>query len=236
MTPTPERFRRLARSSPYRWDALAFDVAWPDRAVRALVRRPDLLRVEDGRGRLLQAGRQAVGPLMAPLTSDGSGVPYLRPRPPAVLDEDGLHTVPRVPWNEPDGVPMWQDYRWVAMLDPAELVDGTDGEHGTELLELRPVDHHGRPAWEALLRPTDAYEPRCSCCPLLWSPQSAAAEAAAGLPVPEGATYADAHLVRLDVETGVCVLTREVGGPRDGQGHDLRITEVDGAHDPALFR
>lgn len=226
MTPTPQRFRRLARSSPYRWDALAFDVAWPDRALRARVRRPDLLRVEDDRGKLLSAGRQGVGPVLAPLTADGSGEPYVPSRPPAVLDDDGLHTVPRVPWHEPDGAPMWQDYRWVAMLDPVELGDGTDGEPGTELLELREVEHAGRPAWEALLRPTDDDEPRCSCCPLLQSAQSAAAE---GLPEPVGAPYADAHLVRLDVQTGVCVLTREVGGPRDGQGHDLRITGVDAA-------
>ena len=226
MTPTVERFRRLARSSPYRWDELAFTCAWTDRAVRAVVRRPDRLRVEDGDGHLLFDGRQGIGPVVSALTSDGSGVGRVPPRPPAVLDEDGLHTVPRLPWREPDGVPMWQDYRWVAMLDPAELADGTDGEPGTELLELREVEHHGRAAWQALLRPTAVYEPRCSCCPLLWSRESVAAEVAAGLPEPERATYAEAHLVRVDVQTGVCVLTREEGGPRDGQGHDLRISGV----------
>jgi hypothetical protein len=41
--------------------------------------------------------------------------------------------------------------------------------------------------------------------------------------------------VRLDVETGVCVLTEEIGGPTPGKGHDLRIEAVDEPMDDGLF-
>lgn len=112
-------------------------------------------------------------------------------------------------------VPFWQDYRFVAVLDPYELSDGVD------VLELAAVDHGGRPAWEALIRPTSAYEPRCVCCPLM---RTRGTDMMAGLdPLP---AYADAYRVRLDVGTGICVRTREVGGPWDGQGHNLVLVQA----------
>lgn len=40
------------------------------------------------------------------------------------------------------------------------------------------------------------------------------------------ASHADAHLVRLDVGTGVCVSTREVGGPYDALVHDLVVVSA----------
>ena len=46
-----------------------------------------------------------------------------------------------------------------------------------------------------------------------------------GLPLRSG--YADAHRVRLDVGTGVCVSARELGGPDAGSGHDLVLLSVD---------
>lgn len=72
--------------------------------------------------------------------------------------------------------------------------------------------------WEAVLHPTDAYDSRCSCCPLLRSPQSAAREAEAGgqIAVVSDHRYADAYRVRLDVGTGVCVRTEQIGGDADG--------------------
>jgi hypothetical protein len=125
---------------------------------------------------------------------------------------------------------MWQDYRWVAALDPYELADGVDDEPGVAVHDLRAVTHHGRPAWEAVLVPTAAYEPRCGCCPLLRSRESDLLE---GLPLlPE---YAEAHRVRLDVETGVCVLTTEVGGPSPGAGHDTVLLGVDEPAPDTLF-
>jgi hypothetical protein len=110
---------------------------------------------------------------------------------------------------------MWQDYRFVAVLDPYELSDGVD------VLEVAAVEHGGRPAWDALLRPTPAYQPRCACCPLMRTRDTDRMEGLQPLPA-----YADAHRVRLDVGTGVCVRTRELGGPSDGEGHDLVLLQA----------
>ncbi|MGY2002432.1 hypothetical protein [Blastococcus sp. SYSU DS1024] len=49
------------------------------------------------------------------------------------------------------------------------------------------------------------------------------------------AEYSDAFRVRLDVQTGVCVLTEAVGGEISGRGHDLRIGAVDEPMDDDLF-
>lgn len=198
---TVEGFRALARSSPDRWVSVTFDVSWTPAwrsPVRATVTRPDLLSVSAPDGTVLASGRQ-------PLQRGGWRGP-----------SDG----PRRADQDLDTVPFWQDYRWIAMLDPVELADGVDGEPGAEVLALEEVDHHGRRALEALVRPTPDYAPRCSCCPLLACPLCDVWE---GLPVRE---HADAHRVRLDVETGICVLTSEVGGPAPGSGHDLRLTAV----------
>jgi hypothetical protein len=95
-----------------------------------------------------------------------------------------------------------------------------------------PVDHGGRPAWEAVVRTTPHYEPRCGCCSLLrdrrideleWGGENQLAE------------YPDAYRVRLDVGTGVCVLTEAIGGSNPGAGHDLRIEAVDDPMADELF-
>lgn len=224
------RFAGLARSSPWRWTTLRFvlDTRLHGRTttVRGWVGRPDRLRVEELDGTVLFAGRQPGPP------------PGYSPAGPPVLDADGFVSTPRL-WPErfPYDAPMWQDYRWVAMLDPVELADGEDhaGEVGPPVVvdTLEAVEHHGRPAWEAVVRTTPLYEPRCTCCPLLLSRDSDAKETAGGVPsilerMP-GLRFADAHRVRLDVGTGVCVSTAEIGGDRPGEGHDLWIEEVDGA-------
>lgn len=219
MDPTPERFRRLARSAPYRWRALLLEGAWGSRvsAVRLRVERPDRLRVERPDGSVLEEVRQGSLGNGAVLTSDGRHVPYVPPPAPLPdLDVDGLVTTERQPWNDGPEVPFWQDYRFVAVLDPYELSAGVD------VLDLQAVDHGGRPAWEALLRPTSSYEPRCSCCPLMRTRDTDRMEGLA-----PRAGYAEAHRVRLDVETGVCVSAREVGGPDPGSGHDLVLLEVE---------
>lgn len=135
--------------------------------------------------------------------------------------------------------PMFQNYRWVAMLDPVELADGLGRGRGdpqpepVQVLGPHVVTHHGRPAWEATLRPTEFYDPRCPCCELLFSAASEQVRVMDGEPTvrdrqPDVA-YPDAHRVRLDVATGVCVLTEELGGSRPGAGHDMRIETVDEA-------
>jgi hypothetical protein len=48
--------------------------------------------------------------------------------------------------------------------------------------------------------------------------------------------YATAHRVRLDLGTGICVLTEELGGSHAGAGHDLRLESVDEPLPDALFR
>ena len=196
-------------------------------AVRAWLRRPDLLRVErlDGTLDLVVREERPRSAGMA-LTVDGGRPLPPRPLPGAVrpvYDVDGL--VEQRPEDVDCDDPMYQSYDWVAMLDPVEL------SAGVALEAVREVSHRGRPAWEAVAHPGVGYDPRCSCCPLLPSAESDRLEAeGGGLTMRDhdpGLLYAEAHRVRLDVETGVCVLTEEVGGTRAGYGHDVEIEAVD---------
>jgi hypothetical protein len=231
-TPTPEQFRALARSSPWRWSTLRFTYSTGIRGrswhVRASIRRPDAMRVEGLDGTVLQ------------LEAPGFGVP--RSADGVVLDADGLVAVRPPRWEDPgDDDLMYTDYRWVAMLDPVELARGADDTDAwpVAIETLTAVEHHGRPAWEAVLHPTEAYDPRCSCCPLLFSAQSDRYEAAGGHSVLDrepGLRFPDAHRVRLDVGTGVCVYAQEVGGTYPGDGHDVRIEAVDVPMPDGLFR
>ena len=242
--PTADAFSALARSSPWRWSTLRFTVrrgVTDDRPdpVRAWLRRPDLLRVETVEGELLQIVReppQQVGVL----TSDG-GSPRVLPWP-ATADEpvwrtDGLVEVR--PAMISCDAPMYDDYRWVAMLDPVELADGLDRKTGEEweavtVDAVTEVEHAGRPAWEAVVRTTPYYEPRCGCCPLL---RTRAIDLLEFADYPEYVlpSYPEAYRVRLDVGTGVCVSTEDIGGLTPGHGHDLRIEAVDEPMDDDLF-
>jgi hypothetical protein len=137
-------------------------------------------------------------------------------RPPSsvapVVGADGLVRERPSDWDLHDDDPMFQDYAWVAMLDPVELADGDDGRPGTTLEGLRTVEHHGRAAWEAIARPTSADVPRCSCCALLLSEVSDRRLAEEGGPTQEPSVeFADAHLVRLDLSTGGACLSSSSG-------------------------
>lgn len=228
-----------------------------DPGVRAWVRRrsavrPSSLRVETLTGDLVQAGveHQSVGSTSFLMVADDDSVAAhgtVVPEPPLAPEPrqrpDGLLAY-RPGWAArqrfPDA-PMFQNYYWVAMFDPFELTapffGGDDDGPATTVEEVTLVDHHGRPAWEALVRPLDGYDPRCSCCPLLDSAQADDAEAEAGAAPqrPPGFAYADAYRVRLDVGTGICVLVAEVGGSRPGNGHDLTIEAVDEPMPDSLF-
>ncbi len=195
-TPTTDEFTALARSSPGRWTSLRFTLDW----------------------------QRGPGPVRA----------WLR-RPDRLRVEalDGaLVSVVREPPETERDAPFYENYFWIAMLDPIELADGRNVEtgepDGPALLidELTEVDHGGRPAWEAVVRPTAAYEPRCGCCPLL---RTRAVDLWEYADYPEHilAAYPDAFRVRLDVGTGVCVFTEELGGLTPGVRHDLRIEAVD---------
>lgn len=241
MDPTIERFRALARSSPWRWSTLRY-VQQQDPSgdggepVQVFIRRPKLARIERLDGTLLQVLRDE--PQTAtPLSRDGSASPVVVPGVSDAmvdLDADGLVTRRPERWRHDTDAAMIGNYYDVAMLDPLELADGSDGGPGTSVEALRSVDHHGREAWEAVLRPTAAYDPRCSCCALLLSQliEDDGFDLRAEDP---DLTYPDANRVRLDVVTGVCVANEQLGGSRAGTGHDIVIEAVDEPMDDGLF-
>ena len=182
--PSAEDFRALARSSPWRWSTLRFTVRWSgqhphgDQPLRAWVRRPDRLRVETVKGELLQVVREPRQQAAVLTTDGGRSVDLVRPGDPGVPQPD----------RRPDGLvarrpvsrllslddPMYRSYFWVAMLDPVELADGGEffderdlEASGVAVDRLLPVEHGEREAWEAVVRTTPRYEPRCGCCSLL---------------------------------------------------------------------
>ena len=197
--PSAVAFAALARSSPGRWSTLRFT---QQRRLRGETRE---LRAWLRRPDLLRVE-----------TLDGALLQVVRERPN----------------RRPDGLafdaPMFQDYHWVAMLDPVELADGLVVDSVTE------VEHAGRRAWEAVVATTTRYEPRCGCCPLLRSLEVDVREyGPRSVHVLD--VYPDAYRVRVDVGTAVCVLTEDLGGLTPGVGHDLRIESVDEPMDEALF-
>jgi hypothetical protein len=254
-----ERFRALARSSPWRWWTLRFVMRHGSRDVRRVwVRRPNRLRVETIDGELVSvhvekrstAGsyvrlsrqprwrrrrlrrrrwprrRYATPPLPYPhevkptVGADG----LVRERPSRNVDYDSPH---------------FSAYYGVAVLDPVELADGwsmSDGSTADPVMidELRAVDHHGRVAWEGVLRPTPSYQPRCDCCALLLS-EVLHDPLVEKLKQDPGFAFPEAYRVRLDVGTGVCVELEEIGGSRPGRGHEIVIEAVDEPMADELF-
>lgn len=242
MDPTPERFQALARSSPWRWSTLRYTASnrpghgrFP-RSARVWVRRPNLLRAEELGGRLVMVRREEPR-TVATVRSDGGRTMHLRAAEAAVplLDEDGLVRARPSRWEVDHDDPMFQNYYDVAMLDPVELADGRQGEPGTTVEDVRVVDHHGRATWQALVRPTATYDPRCPCCALLLSEESARLEGPNPRDVDPSFQFPDAHRVRLDLATGVCVYNEQLGGTRAGWGHDAEIDEVDAPMADDLF-
>ena len=126
---------------------------------------------------------------------------------------------------------MWQNYRWVAMLDPVEL------SHGVEVSEVQVRERFGRLTWTASVRARresiegagDGYDPRCSCCALLFGEVSQELEFGAGGPppeAPEGTAYPTAYWVSLDVVTGVVVDVEPQDGDRARTAFTNQIQEV----------
>src|SRR5699024_6469167 len=143
--------------------------------------------------------------------------------------DDGL-VLQRPPGADYDD-PMWGNYRWVAMLDPVEL------SHGVEVSDVHAGERLGRLTWTATVRALpesaedagDGYDPRCSCCPLLFGAVSQALEAAGGgyaAPAEEAAGYPSAYWVSLDVETGIVVAVEPQDGDRPDQAFGNEIHEV----------
>src|SRR4051812_6971749 len=132
---TEESWRALARSSPWRWRTLHFMRTDSTGSVEAWVRRPGQLLVRDGQGRTTytagvpyssSALTRVVPRRWWRRTTHVSQTPRDRlpheVQPP--LREDGLVAV-RPRWGVSYDDPMYNDFQWVAMLDPAELSDHT---------------------------------------------------------------------------------------------------------------
>lgn len=106
---------------------------------------------------------------------------------------------------------------------------------GTWLADVREEERRGRRTWWARAVPTGAYDPRCSCCPLLWGEVSERLEHDGSPPPNAPRDYPQAYDVALDVETGICVAVDPVGGGPPFARHDVTIHEVDAEHPEAFF-
>ena len=232
--PSPDRFRALARSGPWRWrtlhlsraDARGGEVeAWVSRPGRMRVVAPDgtvHVTVDPPRrvsviGLADRAARDVVctPACDVPVVRDADG--FVGDRPTGLLDDD----------------PMWRDYTWVAMLDPVELATGT------RIDELAVTTRHGRRTWWARMAAADDYEPRCGCCPLLRGAVSEAPGVSSAGPgwtrTHPDVTHPGSWLVGLDLETAVVVSCHPLAGGRDDLGFEVTLHEVDAPVEDALF-
>lgn len=212
-------FRNLSRSSPWKWQSLRFEywdepfIEAPDPAaplVRAWLRRPGALRLETADGLILHSTTGIND------SKDGFYVSATRKSwllPPhlvaPVYDDAGLvRRRPEAAYGEPG----FGNGRFSAALDPVELAGNAPvplefpGSNAVEVDGVRPVDHDGRPALEAVVTPTPTYHP---------------ADPAAPLCLP-GSTR-----VRLDLRTGICLSSQSLVPETADYGHWLRIIAVD---------
>lgn len=241
---TENTWRGLARSSPWRWRTLSFDLHrrplhGPDHSVRATVARPGRLVIVSPSGEVDDRfeARPEARVVGGPDSGSAVPLPYAWERRP-VLDDLGLVAV-RDRWSTADD-PMWQDYQFVAMLDPVELADASppgDVEWqpddprppALEVHSLEESTRHGRRTWWTEVSPLRGYDPRCSCCPLLFGRVSEALDATIrGAAEPEDSSvFASRFLVALDVATGVCVHVEHLDGDFAGRGFSLDVLAVD---------
>lgn len=243
-SPGPDDFRALAGSSPWRFSTLHLTHrAENEELVEAWLTRPGRLEVLARGERHVETGvpytraklyfeelpRVGLQRFLPRRTSQGRAATSNPPiRPPQSVEPvrrpDGL--VLERPFEADYDDPMWGDYRWVAMLDPVEL------SHGVEASQVHARERFGRLTWTATVRALpesaenegDGYDPRCSCCALLFGAVSQALELRGGntqAPAPEEvAGYPSAYWVSLDVETGVVVDVE----PQDGDRADTAFT------------
>lgn len=238
--PSVPLFRRLAQSSPWRWNTVELEFV-PSRhtdPVHAWIRRPGSLRVEKADGQvdeLVFSATPFAGTAM--VYSDG------RARQPEArwasdtaptYDADGLvSALPSeaeswlVDWDDP----FYENYQWIAMLNPIEIArsphDHSSTTTRTEVSSVQLVQHHDRPAWQAIVRTTPEYDPRCECCALLsghWDEN-----VRQWVPGPS-------DIVRLDLQTGICVFVGSSNGLPTGHSElDVTIVAVDAPMEDSLF-
>ncbi|CAM3503764.1 hypothetical protein NODU109028_19955 [Nocardioides dubius] len=249
-----DSFRALARSSPWRWRSLHLTRrGGMEETVEAWVRRPGAagpavteLVVKDASGRR-QLERHEAGAgqtlLSVAVSDDGdraaaAAALALSEQPvrwagdvTPVVRLDGLVAHRPDDWWVDYGAPIWENYRWAAMLDPVELADGgveRDDEvvrcEGTVVTDLREGRHRGRPAWRATVAAAEGYDPTCGCCPLLWSRAADLVEY--GVDAPRGVDYPIAFEVALDVQAAIVVELVPLGGERANDTLDVEIHDV----------
>lgn len=205
MTPTVDDFQALARSSPWLWTSLRFRHRTARQQCEAWLTRPDGVRLVDDGGRPIPNSTPGQRPDGSPAGAWSPPEPSYRP--------DGLVDVR--PDFRDDGL-FWNDYLWLAMLDPVEL------SHHVAVSDLHAGEVAGRPAWRASVRALPDYDPMCSCCALIWSAISDAYE----FDSPQQRSYPDHYDVALDVQTGVVVRCTPVGGAPDSSWLENDILEV----------
>jgi hypothetical protein len=239
---TEDSWRALARSSPWRWRTLHFTRTNHEGDVEAWVRRPGQLLVHDhahDRTSFQHDPPPSASSLLRVVDVGGRG--RSAPAPQALRDlmphevhpplrTDGL--VATRPHDVSYDDPLWQSYTWVAMLDPVEL-----SEH-TLVEDLRPDVVAGRSVWRAVVRADEGYDPRCSCCPLLWSEQSVRLELEElDEPYqPSSEPFPEAYQVALDAGTGIVTDLRPVGVDDPRLAFTVLIHEVDAPLDAVFAR
>lgn len=229
MTPTADDVRALALSSPWLWTSLHLTHRDDRREVEAWLEWPDLVRVRHPGGLEHVERQDTSGPSAVLISASTDGRPReLPPRRRAAELE---------PERRPDGLVrarpddfrldydelFYENYRWVAMLDPVELAVGV------EMTDVRAVEREGRETWTARMSAVEGYDARCSCCPLLWSEVSDLLEAESmnfKFGTPEG-PWPSAYDVALDRGTGVVVSVQPVGMEATYQRFEVSILDVD---------
>lgn len=111
-------------------------------------------------------------------------------------------------WTVREIEPIWQSYLWAAMLDPYEL-----GDH-VAITDVREDRVAGRPVWRFRARAEEGYDPICSCCPLVLCEITERYERGDDWVPPPGTTLPAACDLAIDVDTGIVVSSRDVGGSR----------------------
>lgn len=204
LTLTEDSFRALAACSPWRWPSLHFTRS--DWDAEAWVRRLGQMVVR------FQVELHDYSENLGPHEMGGLPVRYIGDTEPS-LRADGLVTGRPPRWPERDADdgalleqddPSFADNLWVAMLDPIELASGT------VIADLAEGELRGRRTWWATVDAADGYEPRCTCCSLIWNEVmdriNCDERGEQFMPAAEG--YPDGYRIGLDVQWDQSILDR----------------------------
>ncbi|BCW82007.1 hypothetical protein NicSoilC5_40260 [Arthrobacter sp. NicSoilC5] len=178
--------------------------------VRAWLRRPGALRLESPE-RLVLHSTTGINDSRDVFYVSATRKSWLLPPHlvTPVYDDAGLvRRRPEAAYGEPG----FGNGRFSAALDPVELAGNAPVPiefPGSNALDIRKVgysDHEGRTVLEAVVVPNAAYRPADPAAPLCLPGRS---------------------LLRVDVNTGVCVSSQSLEPETEGYGHWIRIIAVD---------